>query len=153
MEGLIRSVYQATDKVLRILEEKGFIVDRVKPANFQRHRIIEAHKSIPRLYGYKIIRYKIYVVYQREPLRAFKKLYNYSEDVEAIGINHSILKGIVDAMFDYIIFVFSDGRIYAGDPEEIFDEAESRGWIRESKKTGEKIINYPVTLLSLISPP
>ncbi|HEW93652.1 MAG TPA: hypothetical protein ENF47_02990 [Thermoprotei archaeon] len=147
---MIERIHEATDKVKKLLEKLGYTVERIKVVHFGRHRLFELSRLIPTFSGYNKVKYKVYVVYQREPLKYFSKMYKYEEDVEAIGINYSVLKGLVDSNVNLVIFVFRDGRMYAGKPSEILMDAEDEGWIRTSKKTGEKIVNYPVTLLTLL---
>ena len=148
---VISSIYEATEILKNFLESKGYTVKAIKKAHFDRHRIFEVEKKIPSFAGYKIKRYKVYLIYQREPLRYFSKIYKYKVNTDGVGINYEVLKALVDGNFCLVFFAFRDGRLYAGDPEEILDFATQNGWIRTSKKTGEKIVNYPTSDLSLVN--
>jgi len=153
---IVDNVYGATERVKRLVESmimkrRGKCrITKIKQANIKRHRIIEVERKVPALDHYETIVYILYLVYQREPLRYFAKIYNYPEPSEGVGINYEILRGLVDAGVDLLVFVFCSGRIYAVKPEKMFKEAEANGWIRKTRRTKETVVNYPITRMTLL---
>ena len=136
----IKNIKHALAYVTEILERKGFRILYTIPANYNRNYIIKVRINATG--------YTFYLIYQREPFHSFKKYFGIDEP--ALGIQLDFLRLIHGRGVERILWVLGDGSIYMGKTKEIYKNAVEKQWILKTEKTGELVVNYPISLLESV---
>ena len=147
----IRSIYDATNILVKYLNRYKrlgvwYEVRRVYREHFDRHRLIILRKHL----GSRHVDVKIYLIYVR---KWFESMPKYYPNVDSVGasINLEVLERLIKTGVDLIVYAHETDGLYKISPKEMHQTAKENGWIRVSKKTGEKIVNIPITRLKKIS--
>jgi hypothetical protein len=136
----VKGVKHALTYVTEVLKRKGFKIVYTTPANYNRNYIVKVRIDATG--------YTFYLIYQREPFHSFKKYFGVDEP--ALGIRLDFLKLIHERGIERILWVLEDGSIYMGKTREILKNAVKNKWILETGKTGELVVNYPISLLDKV---
>jgi len=137
---MIKNVKHALEYVTKLLERKGFKIVYTTPANYNRNYIIKVRINATG--------YTFYLIYQREPFHSFKKYFGIDEP--ALGIQLDFLRLIHTRGIERILWVLEDGSIYMGKTREVLNNAMKNQWILKTEKTGELVVNYPISLLEKV---
>ena len=148
----LNSIHEATDRLKKTLEKRGFTILRIIPKNHNRHMLFIVKQEAKNIFAGRIElrKLKYYLVYQRQYLQQFPKIYNVEEEIfndVAVGINLSLLKYLVKTKVNYVVFASQDGKLFYINPKAMLKIIEEKKWYRSTKKTGEYVANLPITIL------
>lgn len=139
---IIEDIHDAKDYIVKMLEKNYDIkVIATVPENFQRHYTIIFEDCMGKR--------KLYLIFQRKWFQSFPKYYGIDE--EAVTINYSILKKLVEHEYDFIVWVSADGKAFMIEPVRMLRLVLEHGWIRKTEKTGETVAHLPLSFLSKIT--
>lgn len=138
---MLGSINEALHYFIMFLKKRGFEVLKAKPTNFNRHYLIECkHWMYPKR------KFLYYLAYQREWFLSMPKYYPNAGDVGAT-LNYEILNKCIKMDVDVVVFAHSSGTFLAIKPSEMLKIAKDSGWIRRTDKTGETVVNIPISYL------
>ena len=145
----IENIDEATEEFIETVRARfsmsGFEIKDIltAPMNFKRHKMVSLTVASR---GFK--RFKFYVIFQRRWFESFSKYFGIAS--EAVTINLSILTKICKHGYDRIVWVSEDGSMFWIDPRRMMHLVKERGWIRETRKTGEIVAHVPLEYLTKI---